>query len=327
MERKRSRETTWIKVNKLPELEYEKSIKLVLDGFKPIKVRATDNSVLEYVHTHFNSTDLVPDVEYNFYVGKDISIASQFGLEISDVKTPCVGYYTPDKKQFMTFGATGYGYLKSTIFGIASLGATENETYPSHGALLKIGDKGVLFPGYHGCGKTSMVLNLIARLVPKNVPIGFVTDDWATFSYDGETLYGQTCDKLLSFDEKLSDFFPELNLGGFIQRIPVGLKKLYMLPSEFNSEVHSISGTQVDYVFYLDLNIDSNTPLDYISNSEVSDLIVDSAYHMPCDEVLSLKMCNFWNNALRNKPLFSIQVKNEKTTLEKKIDELLQVIL
>lgn len=272
-----------------------------------LRVHACSPSYLDYLVSNYSCSTLAEQTTETltlFYdSGAKQRLWSALGRASSDIpQTPCVGLYAHEERLGLISGLDEYGLMKSTALGLHSRLLLDAGWAPIHGAVLQIAGCGVVLVGHHGAGKSTALLNLMAR-APRTPPPLLATDDWAAaaFSQDQTSIELRPIDDRISFTRRLEAENPDLGLGSvFPSDLPEGINKAWV---DIN-RVFPGSKTdrlQLDAVVVLS-PIGGTQLLNSIDTDAVVSLLVDSAYHMPDCGAAVETLTAFWTKALRTRP-------------------------
>lgn len=118
------------------------------------------------------------------------------------------GYVAPDWSNAIVF-AESFGIFKSVISGFSSALLDSNGYIPAHASVLQVNDRGILFVGGSGAGKTTTLLNLIEPLRTQGINFGVLTDDWAVIKVSSGNIIAETFDPSISLRQRNLDENPD----------------------------------------------------------------------------------------------------------------------
>ncbi|MCB2189771.1 MAG: hypothetical protein KQJ78_25435 [Deltaproteobacteria bacterium] len=325
------RETTWLAADAptikgmaedLLEDNSKAPIRISVKGIRPanIYVYTVNDSYRRYLMRNFST-----QIESNgvrraslYYCPVSIDRMSRYGWNISSLMTPSLGFYDSEAAVALMCGLDEYGLLKSAVVGLHTRFLFADGYRPIHGAVISLDGRGIVIVGHHGAGKSTALLNLASRL--KGYPgLRVLTDDWsvASESNDG-SIEVYSMERRMSLSTLLSDENPEMNLNRlFYSHREYGIDKVWADIDDVLWKGAYAAQAKLSEILVFTPDINSALISD-ISAEEVTRLLVDSAYHMPDENVEVVKvMHEFWHKHLKNHRCLCI---NNRHDLRKKDD-------
>ncbi len=333
------RETTWLSVTNeiieqmAPQMIGEKSkyvdfsIPKVLRA--NVRVYANSNLYLNYLGDNFPKPDrseATPSITL-YYDSNSLDAIKKIFPNLPNIETPCIGLFDETNNTGLITGLDEYGLLTSTVIGMHSRVLFKNNWNPIHGAAVQFENKGLLLIGHHGAGKSTALLNLIHR--SKNrMKIGILTDDWSVARREGSSIKLQSIESKMSFSEKLVRENPELGLADlYEQYAKTGIGKLWIdIDQVFGKGIH-IQETELKMLLIFSSHPDKEL-ISNIAVSDVADLLVDSAYHMPdCGPGFKDRQLAFWTENLDKIECIQINNRNRFTPKDDIYNTIINYIL
>lgn len=316
-----NRETTWQESSKeeiekiyqkLKFQEIPQNSIVTINTPIPISCEITTDSYqllknLERMLGNTNST-AKEKLKMFFVRDKDIHSLESTGFKLPNVETDCFGLCDSKENTLLITGGQGYGLLKSVVYGFASLSSTKAGYFPAHGAVIQINGKGKLLVGHHGAGKTTTLLHLMHYFSQEGIRL--LTDDWALFNDESNSIKATSLEQRISFKRDFIDEFPNLDLNNQYNKNKIkGIPKVYIKPDDIYGEGTFVETSQIDSVVLLDPR-NSSELFSIPSKESAIELLVDSSYHMPdVDKNIKEKQYEFWRKVLESCNLISLDTR------------------
>ena len=306
------------------EIKWEMLSEKAFDGLSA-KVGCNN---LELFGIKFPTQSLQFNVSYNNHGFKSL-LEEKFGLIAPHKNAPLLtfirhdksfgfdlpfkhyGYVSSNKKSAIVF-AGSFGMFKSTISGFASLFMSQYGFVPAHASALQVGNRGILFVGGSGAGKTTTLLNIVEVLRVKNIAFSILTDDWAIVKSDNDCIIAETFDPSISLKEKNlieNNSIRFRNHEVLVQAIKERVK-VSSSPDMLYGEGKTTSKIRVDMIILL--KPFSGNPDIYTSNGdELADTAVKSAYHYPyVNKNQMTHHKNVWREIAKQVPIYSFYTRS-----------------
>lgn len=227
----------------------------------------------------------------------------KYGVELPFVH---YGYVAPDWSDVIVF-AESFGIFKSVISGFASALVNPFGYIPAHASVLQIGDKGVLFVGGSGAGKTTTLLNLIEPLRSQGTDFGVLTDDWAIVKIANSNIVAESFDPSISLRQRDLDENPntQFHHHGEIVRGIRERVKISLSPSHLYGIQANIDRVKIDVVILLNPTKGDDV-LHHISADDLASSAVEAAYHYPyVDDLQVERHKEIWRKIAMMIPTYS----------------------
>lgn len=211
--------------------------------------------------------------------------------------SPFLGLYDAERRVALFAGSSSFGLLRSVLFGLASRVHLSAGHYPAHGCLADLGNGATLLAGGHGAGKTTALLELMAR-VRRRRDATVWSDDWAVYRHGPNGLVGVPLERTIALDAKSCETVGSARLRRlYLCHRSVATRVVILPPEEVFPGLRPAAPARLSRVVILASPSEAGWRRD-LSVEECASLLVEQVYHMPDTGGLASVLEAFWRHSL-----------------------------